>query len=52
MFYGRPYAEHSECFATDIKKELDAVRKEIEDHVLESHIRHMEVQRAKLKGEN
>ncbi len=46
------YTDHSKCFATDILKELVIVRKEIEDPVLESHIQHMEVQRAKLNGEN
>lgn len=46
------YTDHSKCFATDFVKELDTVRKEIEDPVLESHIQHMEVQRAKLNGEN
>jgi hypothetical protein len=45
------YTDHSKCFATDIVKELDTVRKEIEDPVLESHIQHMEVQRAKLNEE-
>jgi hypothetical protein len=46
------YIDHSRCFATDIKNELESVRKEVEDPVLESHIRHMKVQRAKLNGEN
>lgn len=50
--YGGRYVDHSKCFATDIVKELDALSKEIEDPVLESHIQHMEVQRAKLNGEN
>jgi hypothetical protein len=46
------YTIHRKCFATNLVKELDAVQEEIEDPVLESHIRHMKVQRAKLNGEN
>jgi hypothetical protein len=49
--YGR-YIDHSNCFATDLVKELDVVQNEIQDPVLESYIRHMEIQKAKLNGDN
>ena len=39
---------HNNCFTTDIKKEVDAIMTSIEDPLLESHIRHMAIQRAKL----
>jgi hypothetical protein len=39
---------HNKCFETDIREQVEAVLAGIADPVLESHIRHMEVQRAKL----
>lgn len=41
---------HSKCFTTNMKKEVETIMAGIEDPILESHIRHMEVQSAKLNG--
>jgi hypothetical protein len=44
--------DHSKCFATNIREDVLAAWRGTENPVLESHIRHMKVQRAKLNGEN
>lgn len=45
-----PYTsfDHTKCYSSDIKKEVEAVMASIEDPVLESHYRHMAAQKAKL----
>jgi hypothetical protein len=49
--YGSYVAQdHSNCFTTDIKKEVEAVIAGIGDPVLEDHYFHMRVQQAKLRG--
>jgi hypothetical protein len=47
---GHPFAvqDHSKCFPTNIKTEVEVVVASIEDPVLESHVRHMAARRAKL----
>ncbi|KAH8749071.1 hypothetical protein F5882DRAFT_470734 [Hyaloscypha sp. PMI_1271] len=48
-YYGAYVAQdHSNCFTTDIKKEVEAVMAGIGDPILKHHIRHVEAQRSKL----